>query len=100
MRWKSLFKKYIHNKYFYTGAVFLVWLAFFDQESLLEQLRLSRTLHELEDQKSYYQEEIEYNETTLQELENDSAKLEQLAREKYFMKRDNEEIFVIIKEKE
>ncbi len=100
MRWKTFFRKYIHNKYFYTAVVFLVWLAFFDQESMLEQFRLSSTLHELEDQKSYYQEEIEYNERTLQELESDSTKLEQLAREKYYMKRDNEEIFVIIKEEE
>ena len=100
MHWKSFIRKYIHNKYFYTGAAFIIWLAFFDQESLLEQYRLSATIHELRDQKSFFQEEIEYNETTLRELETDSAKLEQLAREKYFMKRDNEEIFVIIKEEE
>jgi cell division protein FtsB len=98
MMWRSIFRKYIHNKYFYTGAAFVIWLTFFDQESLIDQYRLSRTIDELEDQKTFYLEEIDRNERTLYELENDSARLEQLAREKYFMKRDNEEVFVIIKD--
>ncbi len=95
---KDFFKKYINNKYFYTGLAFIVWLIFFDQESLIDQYQLSSTLENLEDQKTYYQDEIEYNEKTIYELENDSTKLEKFAREKYYMKKDNEEVFVIVDE--
>ncbi len=95
---KVFFKKYINNKYFYTGLAFVVWLIFFDQESLIDQYRLSNTLKNLENQKTYYQDEIERNEKTIYELENDSTKLEKFAREKYYMKKDNEEIFVIVDE--
>ena len=95
---KDFFLKYINNKYFYTGLAFLIWLVFFDQESMIDQNRLSNTLEDLNDQKSFYVEEIQQNEKTIFELENDSTKLEKFAREKYYMKRDNEEIFVIVHE--
>lgn len=65
---------------------------------MIDQYRLSSMLENLEDQKTYYQDEIEYNEKTIYELENDSTKLEIFAREKYYMKKDNEEIFVIVDE--
>ena len=97
---RDFFYKYIHNKYFYTGLIFLVWLIFFDQESMIDQYRLSNTLDGLEDQKAYYEEEIKNNEQTIYELENDTSKLERFAREKYYMKKENEEIFVIIEEEE
>jgi cell division protein FtsB len=90
------FRKYINNKYFYTAFAFLVWMVFFDQESFIEQYRLSQTLRGLESQKEFYIEEIEKNEMTIDLLETDSSALEKFAREKYFMKKDNEEVFVII----
>ena len=95
---KDFFYKYVHNKYFYTGLVFLVWLVFFDQESMIDQYRLSNTLEGLEDQKAFYNEEIKNNEQTIYELENDSSELERFAREKYYMKKEHEEIFVIIED--
>ena len=73
---KHFFSKYINNKYFYTGLAFVIWLIFFDQESLIDQYRLSNTLENLEDQKTFYLDEIEKNEETIYELENDSSKLE------------------------
>ena len=93
-------KKYFNNKYFYTGLAFLVWMIFFDQESFIEQYRLSTSLNDLEKKKEYYMGEISKNEEAIDKLENDSTQLEKFAREKYFMKKDNEEIFVIIREEE
>jgi len=55
------FKKYINNRYFYTGLLFVVWMVFFDQENIVEQLKLSKNLNELEDQKEFYLEEINTN---------------------------------------
>jgi cell division protein FtsB len=92
----SFFRKYINNKYFYTAFAFVVWMVFFDQESFIEQYKLSRTLTGLEEQKAFYLDEIEKNEKTIQLLEKDSSALEKFAREKYYMKKDNEEVFVII----
>ena len=94
------FRKYILNKYFITGLGFLVWMVFFDQESFIHQFRLSRTLHDLENQKEYYQEEIGKTRGAIHVLENDTVHLEKYAREKYYMKKDNEEVFVIIEEEE
>ena len=93
-------KKYILNKYFYTGLAFVVWMIFFDQENIVEQYRLNTTLSDLEQKKAYYLEEIAKNEEAINKLENDSTQLEKFAREKYFMKKDNEEIFVIIREED
>ena len=77
----------------------MIWMVFFDQESFIEQYKLSQTVDGLESQKSFYLEEIEKNDQTIKTLENDTAALERFAREKYYMKRDNEEVYVIVKEK-
>lgn len=77
----------------------MVWMVFFDQESFVEQYKLSQTLNGLESQKSFYLEEIEKNDQTINTLESDTAALERFAREKYYMKRENEEVYVIVKEK-
>ncbi len=75
-------------------------MIFFDQESFIDQIKLSSTLNNLENQKTYYQDEIENTREAINVLENDTAHLEKYAREKYYMKKDNEDIFVIIEEDE
>ncbi len=92
------FRKYINNKYFYTGLAFVIWMVFFDQESFTDQLRLSQSLGNLDKQKEFYLEEIDKNNHAIDVLTNDTAQLETFAREKYYMKKDNEEVFVIINE--
>ena len=100
MDMQYFFKKYIHNKFFYTGFLFLVWLIFFDQENLIEQHRLRNSLNDLRDQKEFYLEETAENQQIIHLLETDSTELETLAREKYYMKRDNEDVFVIVREED
>lgn len=75
-------------------------MVFFDQESFIEQYRLSSTLNGLKEQKAFYLEEIDKNEQTIETLEKDTASLEKYAREKYYMKRENEEVFVLVPIKE
>jgi len=75
-------------------------MIFFDQESFIDQIRLSSTLNNLENQKTYYEDEIVNTREAINILENDTAHLEKYAREKYYMKKDNEDIFVIIEEDE
>ncbi len=94
------FKKYINNKYFYTGLLFVVWWVYFDQESLIVQYNLAKIKIGLEDQKEYYIEEIKKDEAAINTLQNDTVLLEKYAREKYFMKKDNEDVYLIVHEKE
>jgi len=92
--------KRFNNRYFYTGLVFAVWVLFFDQESMLEQYRLSETLNGLRGQKVYYESEIARTEQAANTLTNDTLSLERYAREKYFMKRSNEVVYVVVREEE
>lgn len=77
------------------GAFFVVWMLFFDNNSYVNQSRLSETIDQLEKDKKYYQQEIKKDSIALEELSNPKG-LEKFAREKYHMKKENEEIFLII----
>jgi len=77
---------------------FVVWVLFFDQESILVQSKLNKEIRNLEQQKKFYLEEIDKNKASLNILTNDTASLEKYARETYFMKKDNEDIFVVVEE--
>ncbi len=94
------FKKYINNKYFYTGLLFVVWWVYFDQESLIVQYNLTSVKTGLQDQKEYYLQEIEKDESAIATLQNDTVLLEKYAREKYYMKKDNEDVYLIVQDKE
>jgi cell division protein FtsB len=80
--------------------VFAVWMVFFDNTNLQEQVRMSRQLREFEKEKEFYQAEIEKNRKAAEELSTDTALLEKFAREKYLMKRDNEDVYLMIREEE
>jgi cell division protein FtsB len=73
-------------------------MIFFDQENFIEQYHLTKTLNDLDSKKEFYQEEIAQNEEKINLLETDAEYLEKFAREKYFMKKENEDVFVIIRE--
>ncbi len=96
---KQFIKKYIHNRYFYTALAFVIWMAFFDNDNLQEQLHLTHKIKQLEKQKSFYQTEIQKNRNALNALKYDTSQLEKFAREKYFMKKENEDIYVVIRPK-
>ena len=95
----KFFKRYIHNWFFYTGLLFVVWISFFDENNLMEQLKLSNTLNDMGAREEFYQGEITKTMKEISAYETDTALLEKFAREKYYMKKDNEEVFVIAREK-
>lgn len=92
--------KIFKNKYFYTLLAFLVWMLFFDSNNLIYQAKLSSKLNQAENQKQYYLDEIKKDSTSLKELMTNMETLEKFAREKYLMKRDNEEIYLVVREEE
>lgn len=74
--------------------VFFIWMLFFDANSWLIHRDLNNEINNLESQKEYYLKEIEKDNKDLKKLNNEEG-LEKFARETYYMKRDNEEIFII-----
>lgn len=91
---------FLKNKYFITIFVFVVYISFFDSNNLLRQKDLLQELKKVEKERQYYLQEIKENQTTTNELLNNIDLLEKYAREKYLMKRDDEDIFLIIRPSE
>ena len=90
----------LKNKYFISGLAFLVWMSFFDRNDMISQLEYRSQVNKLKDEKEFYTKEIAQVEKDLTELTTNQQKLEKFARDKYLMKRDNEDVFVIVEEKE
>ena len=98
IRLDSMIMKGLRNKYLMAVLVFLVWLLIFDNNSLIDRVRYLKILHEMEEEKEYYLERIEEDSRRLNELKTDRDNLEKFAREQYFMKKENEDVFVIVEE--
>jgi cell division protein FtsB len=75
-------------------VIFAVWMLFFDANSYLIHRELNNEMDALEDEKDYYKNEIEKDKKAIQELSTEEG-IEKLAREKYYMKKENEEIYII-----
>ena len=73
----------------------MVWLFFFDDRDIVTQFRHERELTHLEESRDYYLEEIRNTSAELNKLKSDPATLEKYAREKYRMKKDDEDLYII-----
>jgi len=91
--------KPLKNKYILTLILFIFWIVFLDDYNLINQNQMKDTVNELKVQKEFYMTEIKNDSTELSKLKNDTEEQEKFAREKFLMKKDNEDIF-IIREKE
>lgn len=90
----------LKNKYLLTIVGLAVWIAFFDKNDLKTQYELRKDVKLLEEERNYYAKEISGITADSKELTSDPKTLEKFAREKYYMKRDNEDIFVIIEDRQ
>ena len=86
--------KILGNRYVIVLVFFTVWMLFLDNTSYMEHLILNKQLNELEDNKKYYQDEIKKDKENIKLLKNPDQ-IEKYAREKYYMKRDSEDIYII-----
>ena len=86
---------WLKSKYFLCSIGFIIWMIFFDPRDLYSQLEHTRELNDLKASKSYYQQEITKETAELERLKTDPATLEKYAREKYLMKRDDEDLFIV-----
>lgn len=86
------------KKYLIATLLLFFWVLFFDQNNLLERSRLIREVKQLEKDHEYYIQKIDADSARLMELKTNNKNLEKFAREQYLMKKDNEDIFVIVEE--
>jgi cell division protein FtsB len=84
------------NKYLITTVAFIVWLVFFDSNNLLMQQDLKNKLKELRLEKKFYLDEIRKDSILTRQLMTDTAALEKFARERYLMKREGEDVFLVV----
>lgn len=94
----AILRKYplLANRYFLAFAIFMVWVVFIDASSLISQYSGNRKLFELKKEKRYYQQEIRKTKAELHDLFSDEQSLEKFAREHYFMKKDSEDVWVVM----
>ena len=86
--------KYFKNIYVLLFVIFIVWMLFIDSNSYLFHRELNEDLDQLENEKEYYKTEIIKDRKSLKKL-NSKDGLEKFAREEYYMKRENEDIYII-----
>src|SRR5690625_4890134 len=86
--------KTISNRYLLIDILFNVWMTFFDTNSYQIQRELNKELKSLDQNTAYYSNEIEKDLEFIEGM-NDLDEIEKYAREKYFLKKENEEIFLI-----
>lgn len=84
------------NAFFLTGLAFVIWMLFFDENNMLVQLKRRQKLVALQTNRSFYIHEIERVNRQFNELSSNSLTQEKFARENYMMKKDDEDVFVIV----
>jgi hypothetical protein len=94
----KIIKKILLNRYFLAITAFAVWMIFFDTNSLKRQRLLNGRIDEINRMKAFYVSEIEKSNTAIYELETDLETVEKYAREKYMMKRDSEDVYIVTRE--
>lgn len=86
--------KIISNKYLLIIVGFGVWMVFFDTNSFLIHRELDKEIEGLENNAEFYQKEIDHDKSFMKKME-DSNEKEKFAREKYYLKKENEDIYII-----
>ena len=88
--------KILKNKWIVTSILFVIWIVFFDENSIVSHQKNKRRLFELKQQEEYYKERIEADKQKLVDIEAGEEKLEKFARGQYFMSKPDEDVFVIV----
>lgn len=91
----SILPRWLRNKYLLASAFFLAWMLFFDHNDFFTQMARSRELSGLKSSKEYYQAQIEQTRAEVERIRISPLALEKVAREKFLMRRDGEDVFVV-----
>lgn len=95
---KQKILQFVDKNKIYLGIIlfFMVWMLFFDEFNWIRIRRDSLKLDAMKKETEYLQQKIETDKTRLKALKTDTSELEKFAREKYLMKKENEDVFIII----
>jgi cell division protein DivIC len=85
----------LKNKFLLAATAFVVWMLFFDRNDIFTQMERRSELNELKQSKAYFEKQIADNRKFSKDLQFNASAIEKYAREKYLMKRDNEDLFII-----
>lgn len=91
----KILQKIIANKFLIAVAAFMIWMLFFDRNDIPRQIERMQDLNSLQNRKTELGNQIEESRQELSLLKTSPQTLEKYAREKYLMKRDNEDLFII-----
>lgn len=91
---------FLRNKYLLASLAFTVWMLFFDKDDVFMQAKRRNELRQIEANKEYFRQQIAEDRKLSEELKNNPAAIEKIAREQYKMKRDDEDLFIIRPEKD
>jgi cell division protein DivIC len=94
---QPLWKRFT-NKYVVAILVFVTWMLFFDSNNFISQFKKRSDLNRMLKKRTYYLDEIKTNERLTNDLKTSAAALERYAREEFLMKRENEDVFLIIEQ--
>jgi cell division protein DivIC len=95
---KQKFLHFVDKNKIYLGIIlfFVIWMLFFDEYNWIRIRRDSLKFKALKKESEYLQKKIETDKSSLKALKTDTTELEKFAREKYLMKKDNEDVYIII----
>ena len=83
-----------HHKYMITVLIFIVVIGFLDENSLIQRVQHRNEISALNKKKKKYRKQYEEDTEKLKELTSNPEALEKIAREKYLMKKPNEDVYV------
>jgi len=96
--WYRFWNNIKRKRYLITIVFFVLWVSFLDQDSLLKRRKFNQRIEELREDTAYFKQKIRKDSARLHEMKNNPESLERYAREKYYMKAPDEDIFIIRKE--
>lgn len=88
-------KKVLSSKVLFAVCIGAVWLTFGDENSIIDYMQYSVKVRQLTNEVNYYKKQIADCNRKMEEMKTDKESLEKYAREQYYMKRQNEDIFVV-----
>ena len=91
---KDRFPKNLFNKYLLAVVIFLIWMIFFDSNRMISQYSLQKSVNDLEREKENFEQNIVQIKEDKKDIEENKVKF---ARKKYFMHKENEDVFIIDK---
>ncbi|MFY9418194.1 MAG: septum formation initiator family protein [Bacteroidales bacterium] len=98
MTWKDLLRQLDKYKYILVLIIFLVFIIFLDNNNLIKLRKYKKQLNTAKEQNEYYKQKIKEDSLEIQKLKRDKEQLELYARKTFFFKKDNETIFLIVKD--